>query len=921
LVYIIGLIPGSAFAASYVPEGSKTVGYGSFVSGAQVISDMIEKHGEKAHPRIIMTEDKFSRLKKHIKDGSTTAVLLEKLRKEADSKIGAEQITYERPDGIRLLETSKRIQRRVAALALAYNIFGEDKYALQAYIELKNAANFPDWNPSHFLDTAEMCTAFAIGYDWLYGWLNPDQKDFLRKALIEKGLKQVMEDYKDIEGRERTYKWYQDPKGDNWKLVCTGSTNMAALAIGDEENAKDIASQVLDFGFKEAYSFVRRAYSVKDGSYTEGLGYWDYATYYLGLNSSSLISAAGTDYGLTDHEGIRKSVDFVRYMSSNVPTSFSFGDDRPERDTGWAVFLWLGAHYNSYDIASVRLKKIASDSFNYLDVLWIDEDNIKGSEIQSPCDWGSVGASNASFRDTWDKSGLVAALHTGLNDYIYHSHYDLGTFYVEYNGSRFFTDLGNEDYELKNRLYSYRIRAEGHNTLVINPTKELDQAEDVECLITKYNSGNEACAVTDLTEAYKPSGARSVFRSLKMLKDKKCVTVRDDISLNAPGEIYWFAHTKGKIDVASDGRSAIVTVGSDRLWVGLVSKGGKFTVMKAELLPTSRKVPGQTDNSEYRKLAIHLTNTKDTVIEVACIPLKNGETWPAWAPVTPAPTAKPTANPAKPSAKPTAQTTASPTSASKVSIALNKSDDTIVCGRSDALKAKVTGTSSKVSWKSSDPRICTVDAGGKVTAKMAGTAEVTATVDGKNASCKITVLYKDVTNAKDFWYKPTNVLTAKGIVKGYDKQTKFKPANNCTRAQMVTFIWRLMGEPAPKGKTCKFTDVKKTDYFYKACIWGNENHIVEGYKNGTFGPQITCARKHAVTFLWRLAGSPKPASSKNKFSDVKKSDYFYKATIWASEKKILAGYSDGTFRPDGECLRRQMVTFLYKYEAEAHSGK
>ena len=243
---------------------------------------------------------------------------------------------------------------------------------------------------------------------------------------------------------------------------------------------------------------------------------------------------------------------------------------------------------------------------------------------------------------------------------------------------------------------------------------------------------------------------------------------------------------------------------------------------------------------------------------------------------------------------------------------ISKTSDTIVCGRTDTLY--VTGNKSSATWSSSDDKIATVDKNGVVTGKSAGTATITAKFDGKTFTCKVTVLYKDVTDSSDFWYNPTYYLTDKGVVKGYDKQTRFKPANDCTRAQMVTFIWRLMGEPKPKSMTCKFSDVKKTDYFYKACIWGNENKIVEGYKDGTFGPQIVCARRHAVTFLWRLAGSPDPKSSKNKFSDVKSSDYFYKATLWASEKKILAGYDDGTFRPNGKCLRRQMVTFLYKYD-------
>ena len=284
------------------------------------------------------------------------------------------------------------------------------------------------------------------------------------------------------------------------------------------------------------------------------------------------------------------------------------------------------------------------------------------------------------------------------------------------------------------------------------------------------------------------------------------------------------------------------------------------------------------------------------------------------------PTSKPTAVPsvtAKPTTKATATPTVKPTATtapSKVRLTLDKSVAKAVCGSNLTLKASLTGSKAAITWTSSDPKVASVDKSGKVTAKMAGTVTITASAAGNTATCTVTVLYKDVTSSKDFWYAPTNYLTANGIVKGYDKQTLFKPANVCTRAQMVTFIWRLQGEPKPKATTCKFSDVKKTDYFYNACIWGNEKGIVEGYKDGTFGPQIVCARKHAVTFLWRLANKPAPKTTDNKFKDIKTSDYFYKAVLWASEKKIVAGYSDGTFKPNGDCLRRQMVTFLYKYD-------
>ena len=96
-----------------------------------------------------------------------------------------------------------------------------------------------------------------------------------------------------------------------------------------------------------------------------------------------------------------------------------------------------------------------------------------------------------------------------------------------------------------------------------------------------------------------------------------------------------------------------------------------------------------------------------------------------------------------------------------------------------------------------------------------------------------------------------------------------------------------------------------------------EQGITTGYSGVYFGPEEECTRQQVMIFLWRMAGKPEPKAKTSKFKDVKAKDYFYKATLWASEKKILAGYSDGTFRPDGDCLRRQMVTFLYKFDKNA----
>ena len=245
-------------------------------------------------------------------------------------------------------------------------------------------------------------------------------------------------------------------------------------------------------------------------------------------------------------------------------------------------------------------------------------------------------------------------------------------------------------------------------------------------------------------------------------------------------------------------------------------------------------------------------------------------------------------------------------------IKFEDSDNTIVCGDSMTLSLANIGNWD-VTWKSSNPSIAQVSSDGRVLANKAGAVTIMATCDGKTVSRVLQILYKDVTDKKEFWYEPTNNLTNRGIVQGYEKQTMFMPANNCSRAQMVTFLWRLKGSPDPRSSKTTFKDVKKGAYYYKAVLWAVEKGITTGYSKTSFKPNNVCTRAQTVTFLWRMAGKPTPKTTSNKFKDISKKDYFYKAVLWASEKNIVAGYSNKTFRPQNKCTRRQMVTFLYKY--------
>ena len=142
----------------------------------------------------------------------------------------------------------------------------------------------------------------------------------------------------------------------------------------------------------------------------------------------------------------------------------------------------------------------------------------------------------------------------------------------------------------------------------------------------------------------------------------------------------------------------------------------------------------------------------------------------------------------------------------------------------------------------------------------------------------------------------------------------FGPNQPCTRAQIVTFLWRAAGSPEPKAMS-SFADVSTDAYYAKAVAWAVENGITTGTGDGKFSPDATCTRAQSVTFLFRAIG--KLVDSKAEFSDVLTDSYYANAVAWAVENGVTNGIGDGLFGPDNSCTRAQIVTFLYR----AYQGK
>ena len=178
---------------------------------------------------------------------------------------------------------------------------------------------------------------------------------------------------------------------------------------------------------------------------------------------------------------------------------------------------------------------------------------------------------------------------------------------------------------------------------------------------------------------------------------------------------------------------------------------------------------------------------------------------------------------------------------------------------------------------------------------------------------KQTMNFVDV-HTYDYFYDSVQWAVNLDITKG-TSATTFSPKQGCTRAQIVTFLWRAANSPAPRSSTNKFTDVYATTHadYMKAINWASEQGITTGTGNGKFSPDATCTRAQIVTFLYRFKGNPAVYGSLN-FSDVNKTEHaaFYNAILWAVNNKITTGYGNGIFDPNGTCNRGDAVTFLYR---------
>jgi hypothetical protein len=547
-----------------------------------------------ARPRLLAPREQWDQLRARLPDDPVLQAWAGTLRKQADSLLKKPPETYHIPDGKRLLFVSRSVLDRVYLLAFAWRLDGRPAHRERLWAELEAVCAFKDWNPPHFLDTAEMAHAVAVGYDWLYADWTPERRAVLRAALVRHAL---------TPARSGRHTWYKTAHH-NWNQVCNGGIGLAALAVLDEE--ADLAAPLLAEAIA-SLPLALREYA-PDGAWGEGPAYWHYATSYTVAFLAGLETALGTDYGLATAPGLARTAHFPIHLTGATGEFFNFADcRRGGRGAHGPWFFWLARRFDDPLAAAFGERHPGPHP---LSLLW-RAPPAADPWAGTPTDAVFRYAEAAAFRSAWgDPRALYAGMKAGDNGFN-HSHLDLGSFVFESDGVRWVLDIGPDNYNLPGffgakRWEYYRLRAEGQNTLVINPGPGPDQAPKARAVLSEFRRDAHGASVrTDLTAAYR-AHARAVTRQFTREGDR-AFTVTDRVDPLAPADVWWFAHTEAEVEITDAGRALWLRQKGRRLRVTLENAPADLTfqVLPAEPLPTSPHPAGQAENPGVRKITLH----------------------------------------------------------------------------------------------------------------------------------------------------------------------------------------------------------------------------------------------------------------------------------------------------------------------------
>ena len=596
----------------------------------------------RGHPRLYATDESFARLKALWQSTAPSPAKSwsENIISQADAILPTASVAY--PLNV---DTARVVMNNMYKLGLAWQLTGNSAYPERAYTELSAVGAFADWFPDSrtFLVTSETTHGFAIAYDWMYSYWTQARRDTIRTALINKGLNVGLSSYK-----ANFWALRANCTSANWSVVCNSGLVTGALAVGTE--SETLCEDILNRAMNSLRSNLKR-FTTDQGAIHEGFTYLEYAQQYAVRGLAGLEWTLGSDFGLSSTQAFSETASAPIFTGGPSGLTFCASDDAQGSLRRGFLWPWSARRYNQ---PVHNAWNNASTNGGPLDALWYTEEGLSPAAAGMHPDMAFKGETGTSFksqeysamRSRWSdpRSTFIAAKAGEI--FTSHGHYDIGTFTLDALGKRWFHDLGKELYAIEAtapRADIYRYRAEGHNTLVIDPGNGPGITNPSFSPLISFqskSSGAGAFTLYNLTPGY--SGTSRVWRGMRMIGGRDEVLLQDEIQASTGKNVWWFAHFTHPTTTATlspDATSVTLTQGSERLWCKVVSGGGTFQIMNANPLPTSPNPSVQSTNSGFKKLAVNLTNVTNSTLAIWFVPLDPGEAIP-----TTLPTIEPLAN-------------------------------------------------------------------------------------------------------------------------------------------------------------------------------------------------------------------------------------------------------------------------------------
>jgi len=509
------------------------------------------------HPRLIMFTGDEQHIRTNIAAEPAWNKIHQSIIKECDKILPLPE-EKRIMEGRRLLGVSREALRRIFYLSYAYRMTGQEKYVERAEKEMLAVSAFSDWNPSHFLDVAEMTMAVSIGYDWLFDRLSPASREIIKTAILKKGIEPSQ--------NSKHNGWLKSTN--NWNQVCNAGMSFGALAIF--EDAPELSKMIIDRAV-ESIQISMNEYA-PDGAYPEGYGYWDYGTSFNIMFLSAIEKIWKTDFGLSQIPGFMKTATYMANMVGATGLCFNYADNGLGGGLHPTLF-WFAAKTNDKSALWNQRKQLESDKSltknRLLPAILLWGSHIRVADISQPKElmWVGHGVMPvALMRTSWTDPRAIYVGFKGGRGSSNHAHIDAGSFVMEADGVRWAGDFGAQSYnslesrgvdlwnksQNSQRWQVFRYNNFAHNTLTVdNQLHVVDGAAEI---VSWSSNAAFMNAIADMSKVFEGQLTKST-RGVAIV-DRQYVVVRDEIAtMNKETTIRWTLLTDAEAKIT--GKNAI----------------------------------------------------------------------------------------------------------------------------------------------------------------------------------------------------------------------------------------------------------------------------------------------------------------------------------------------------------------------------